>query len=111
MLVSLGTWSVDMLFISSEPPAFVCATPALGLFIACTLILKRRSPFTQDDMSAKYPGGAEAGADCRRTTSPAGASKAQGLRVTAMTNSNTRRYIRYKKIRISNIYDHSLSLT
>jgi len=79
----LGQWV--FLFIS---PAFARRVPA---------ILKRGSPFTQDDMSAEYPGGAEAGADCRRTTSPAGARKAQGLRVTAMTNSNTRRYIRYKK--------------
>jgi hypothetical protein len=66
-------------YLLRAPPTFVCATPALGRFVACTLILKRRSPFTQDDMSAEYPGGAEAGADRRRTTSPAGASKAQGL--------------------------------
>jgi len=79
MLVSLGTWSV-----------------VSGMARRMPAILKRGSPFTQDDMSAEYPGGAEAGSDRRRTTSPAGARKAQGLRVTAMTNSNTWRYIRYK---------------
>jgi len=43
-------------------------------------------PLTQDDMSAECTGRAEAGADCRRTTSQASARKAQGLRVIAVTS-------------------------
>jgi len=87
---AIGPWGLSCSFLSvlGQSLRFARRMP---------VILKCRSPFIQDDMSAEYPGGAEADPDCRRTTSPAGAHKAQGLRVTAMTNSNTRRYIRYKK--------------
>jgi hypothetical protein len=81
MIVSLGTWSVAFsFFFYPFGPLCLCAS-----FAVADPILKG-DPLTQDDMSAEYTGRAEAGADCRRTTSQASARKAQGLRVIAVTN-------------------------
>jgi hypothetical protein len=52
IVVSLGTWSaLEPLSLRRRPES------------------KTVAPFAQDDMSTEYHGRAEAGADCRRTTS------------------------------------------